>query len=126
MTALPFDATVSNLALAVGSYAVLLATSGVVVTRALDFVPSDEDGETPLSERDRDVGVLVGKCENVLTLTFVLAGAYTALAVVFAAKGIVRRDDIEKNTLFYLAGTLVNLTYSVLVGVAVTVALATV
>jgi len=60
-------------------------------------------------------------CENVLTLTFVLAGAYTALAVVFAAKGIVRKDDIEKNSLFYLAGTLVNLTYSVLVGLAVSV-----
>jgi hypothetical protein len=52
----------------------------------------------------------------VLTLTFVLAGAYTALAVVFGAKGIVRKDDIEKNSLFYLAGTLVNLTYSVIVG----------
>jgi len=61
--------------------------------------------------RERDVGVLIGKCENVLTLTFVLAGAFTALAVVFAAKGIVRKDDIEKNSLFYLAGTLVNLTY---------------
>jgi hypothetical protein len=100
----------------------VVLTSGFVVTRALDFVPV-EDGEVP-SGRERDVGALVGKCENVLTLTFVLAGAYTALAVVFAAKGIVRKDDIEKNSLFYLAGTLVNLTYSVLVGIAVTVALA--
>ena len=124
MTALPFDPTAGRLALVVGGYAFLLITSGVVVTRALGFVPADE-GEVP-SGRERDIGVLVGKCENILTLTFVLAGAYTALAVVFAAKGIVRRDDIEKNSLFYLAGTLVNLTYSVLVGVAVTVAVAAV
>ena len=124
MSALPFDPTAGRLAFVVGSYAFLLVTSGFVVTRALGFVPASE-GEVP-SGRERDIGVLVGKCENILTLTFVLAGAFTALAVVFAAKGIVRRDDIEKNSLFYLAGTLVNLTYSVLVGVAVTVALATV
>ena len=47
---------------------------------------------------------------------------FASLAVLFAAKNIVRKDDIEKNTLFYLAGTLVNLTYSVLVGVLVVVA----
>lgn len=120
MTTLPFSATTEHLAIVAAGYLGLLATSGVVVTRALAFVPSDDDVPTG---RERDVGALVGKCENVLTLTFVLAGAYTALAVVFAAKGIVRKDDIEKNSLFYLAGTLVNLTYSVLVGVAVTVAI---
>jgi len=121
MSALPFAATTEHLAIAAAGYVGLLATSGVVVTRALGLVPSEDGVPTG---RERDVGVLVGKCENVLTLTFVLAGAYTALAVVFAAKGIVRKDDIEKNSLFYLAGTLVNLTYSVLVGIAVTVAIA--
>jgi len=38
--------------------------------------------------------------------------AYTALAVVFAAKAIVRREDMSKNSLFFLAGTMVNVTYS--------------
>jgi hypothetical protein len=119
MSALPFAATAADLAVVLAGYAGLLATSGAVVTNTLDYVP---DAGEAVSSRERDVGVLVGKCENVLALTFVLAGAYTALAVVFAAKGIVRKDDIEKNTLFYLAGTLVNLTYSVLVGVLVAVA----
>lgn len=109
-----------DLAWIVGVYAVLLLTSGVVVTRTLALVPSD--GTAP-SDRERDVGVIVGKCENVLTLTFVLVGAYTALAVIFAAKGIVRRDDIEKNTLYYLAGTLVNFTYSVVAGAVLLFAL---
>ncbi|GAA0263666.1 hypothetical protein [Halobacterium noricense] len=118
MSALPFVPTAERLLVVVASYAFLLATSGFVVTRSLRTVPSDDDVPTG---RERAVGVLVGKCENVLTLTFVLAGAYTALAVVFAAKGIVRKDDIEKNSLFYLAGTLVNLTYSVLVGLAAAV-----
>lgn len=80
-----------------------------------------EDGR--VTQQDRDVGVIVGKSENVLLLTFILAEAYTALAVIFAAKGLVRREDIEKNTLYYLAGTLTNVTYSVAVGVAVRVTL---
>lgn len=102
-----------DLAVVVAAYVVLLGTSGRVVTQSLALVPSD-DGKP--SERERDVGAIVGKCENLLTLTFILLGAYTALAVVFAAKGIIRKEDIEKNSLFYLAGTLVNFTYSVLLG----------
>jgi len=116
MSPLPVPTTPEAIAVVVAGYFGLLATSGAVVTNTLDYVPDTGD---EVSTRERDVGVLVGKCENVLTLTFVLAGAYTALALVFAAKGIVRKDDIEKNTLFYLAGTLVNLTYSVVVGVLV-------
>jgi len=99
--------------------------SGAVVRRTLGTV---ETAETAPSERERDVGAIVGKAENVLTLTLILVGAYTALAVVFAAKNVVRKDDIEKNSLYYLAGTLVNFTYfnftySVTVGVLVVVLL---
>lgn len=102
-----------DLAVVALAYVLLLATSGFVVVRSISLVPSDDVEPT---ERERDVGAIVGKCENLLTLTFILLGAYTALAVIFAAKGIIRKDDIEKNSLFYLAGTLVNFTYSVLVG----------
>ena len=102
-----------DLAVVALAYVVLLATSGFVVVHSISLVPSDDVEPT---ERERDVGAIVGKCENLLTLTFILLGAYTALAVIFAAKGIIRKDDIEKNSLFYLAGTLVNFTYSVLVG----------
>jgi len=49
------------------------------------------------------------------------SGPTPALAVIFAAKGLVRREDIEKNTLYYLAGTMTNVTYSVVVGIAVRV-----
>jgi hypothetical protein len=121
MSPLPVPATPEAFAVVAAGYHGMLATSGAVVTNTLDYVPS---AGRDVSTRERDVGVLVGKCENVLALTFVLGGAHTALAVVFAAKGIVRKDDIEKNTLFYLAGTLVNLTYSVLVGVLVVLAVA--
>jgi tetrahydromethanopterin S-methyltransferase subunit B len=38
---------------------------------------------------------------------------------VFAAKSIVRREDMKNDSLFYLAGTLVNFTYSIVVGLVV-------
>ncbi|MFC7200180.1 hypothetical protein [Halospeciosus flavus] len=97
----------------------LLATSGWFVTWTLSHiedVPSEVDG---LTQTERDVGRVVGKFENVLVYAFVLTGAYTALAVVFAAKSIVRRGDMEHNSKYYLAGTLANFTFSLVVGIAV-------
>lgn len=75
-----------DVAVIAAGYLFLLLTSGVVVRTVLGTV--DQEGEQP-SQRERDVGLVVGKAENVLTLTFILVGAYTALAVVFAAKNII-------------------------------------
>jgi|GEM_PF-672879 len=129
-------------------YVFLLSTSGWLVNRVLDWAADEEKrradgagatdapaaqhpesdrpgadaaGSGVVSPQDRDVGTIVGKAENILLLSFILVGAYTALAVIFAAKGLVRREDIEKNTLYYLAGTMTNVTYSVVVGIAVRV-----
>lgn len=131
--------TADLLVLGVG-YALLLATSGWVVTGVLstvegatpgvggDGVASGDAGErdgadgaadatTAPTQTERDVGRIIGKCENVLVYTFVVANAFTALAVVFAAKSIVRREDMQNNSRYYLAGTLVNFTYSLVFGV---------
>ena len=32
-----------------------------------------------------DLGMIIGKCENILTLTFILADQFTGLALIFAA-----------------------------------------
>lgn len=67
---------------------------------------------------EEDTGWLIGRLENVIVLTLVLAGEYTALSIVFAAKSWVRRDDTAGgNTTYYLAGTLANFTYSIVVGI---------
>lgn len=128
--------TADLLVLGVG-YALLLATSGWVVTGVLSTVEgaapgvgaaSGDAGErdgadgaadatTAPTQTERDVGRIIGKCENVLVYTFVVANAFTALAVVFAAKSIVRREDMQNNSRYYLAGTLVNFTYSLVFGV---------
>lgn len=109
----------SEVAIIIVAYAGLIATSGSVVTTALSW--ADAEYAETVTETDRDIGVVVGKTENVLLLTLVLVGAYTAIAVIFAAKSIVRSEDMKNNSLFYLAGTLVNVTYSVIVGVTVRV-----
>ncbi|WP_247728939.1 hypothetical protein [Halovivax limisalsi] len=109
--------TLVTVLLGLAGYAVVLATSGIVVTSALAW--ADDGYAESVTDTDRDIGTIVGKTENVLLLTFVLAGAYSALAIVFAAKSIVRSDDMKNNSLFYLAGTLVNVTYTLVIGVAV-------
>lgn len=104
-------------------YAVLLATSTPVVDYFLERW-TGTDLTASVDEGQRDTGRVIGKCENVLVLTLVFVGAYTALGLVFAAKSIVRREDMSSgDTTWYLAGTLVNFTYSIVVGVT-TVAVA--
>ncbi|MFC3958524.1 hypothetical protein [Halovivax cerinus] len=110
-----------SILIALLGYGVLLVTSGRVVTESLAW--ADDGYAESVTDTDRDIGTIVGKTENILLLTFVLAGAYAALAIVFAAKSIVRSDDMKNNSLFYLAGTLVNVTYSLVVGVVVRVLL---
>lgn len=135
--------------IAVAGYLILIASSGPVVSAALRRIGTQSEhggvhGESEreatdssrggnehenrseskpdderVSKLERDIGQVVGKCENVLVLSFVLANAYTALAVVFAAKSIVRREDMVKNSKYYLAGTLVNFTYSILFALVV-------
>lgn len=100
-------------------YLLLLGTSTRVVEYFLQRW-TGTDMAANVDAAERDTGRLIGKCENVLVLTLVLLGAYTALGLVFAAKSIVRREDMtSRDTSYYLAGTLVNFTYSIVVGVAV-------
>lgn len=116
---LPIGLVELLVAVAVGG--VLVLTSGVVVRMVINSV----ENRTEPSQRELDVGAIVGKSENVLVYTLVLVDGFTALALIFAAKSIVRREDMKNDSLFYLAGTLVNFTYSLLVGMLARAILAT-
>lgn len=141
VAAVSIPPTCGEIAVLAGGYLLLLASSGRVVRECQLYVKgSDGDGGTRtdggrsgvlgrlLGESVHDdgrrnrAGVVIGKAENVLLVSLVLLGAYTALAVVFAVKGIVNRDggdeDGETYQLTILTGTIVNFTYSLLVGVA--------
>lgn len=134
-----------RLALMIGVYGLLLGTSTAVVTYSLTrftgiSVDTSENNshrqQEPNSLRkatwqifsgkalesnsdiEEDTGWLIGRLENVLVLTLVIAGEFTALSIIFAAKSWVRREDTaSENTTYYLAGTLVNFTYSVVIGI---------
>jgi len=95
------------------TYGLLLGTSGFVVAAAFRFGGVEPTGDVA------DTGRAVGKIENVLVLTLTLLGAFTALAIVFTAKSIVRWQDLSsENTTYYLTGSIANVTYSFVYGLA--------
>lgn len=94
------------------SYIFLLATSTRVVNYAFQYAGVEIDDE------QKDTGTAIGKIENILIPTLMLLQAYTALGVIFAAKSIVRADDMDTgDTSYYLTGTIANFTYSVVISV---------
>lgn len=60
---------------------------------------------------------MIGKLEDILVVTFVILQAYTALALVFAAKSIVRRDPDDEHESYYVLGTLANFTWALVIAV---------
>ncbi len=103
------------LALTLG-YAVTLASSGRIVRYFVGTVESSTptDPADGSGRRRFDAHSVIGKCENLITLTFLIAGDLTGLALIFAAKSIVRAK--EENQSYYLGGTLVNLVWSIAMG----------
>ena len=96
---------------------VLVFTSGAVTRLAFNQagVDVDEDDGSP-----KDTGTVIGKIENILIFTLILIQAYTALGIIFAAKSIVRKSDMDTgDTSYYLTGTLANFTYSTMIGIIV-------
>lgn len=94
---------------------VLLTTSGKVIFYLLKRIDKTEVKRQ--EKRIYDTGFLIGKCENILTYLMVWQGDFTALAVIFAAKAIVRQEDIKKDSLYFLAGSLINFTYSIIIAI---------
>jgi hypothetical protein len=114
---------INEAAILIAGYVVLLVTSGIVVNYILSWI-STVPMSKKIDKEVRDTGFVVGKCENLLILTFMFLEAYTALALIFAAKAIVRREDMSKNSLFFLAGTMINVTYSIMIGLIVKILIA--
>jgi hypothetical protein len=125
------------LLLATGGAFLLLFTSGTVVRRVMNIIykknladlASANNGADNVAvpnvteeklARDRiSTGLIIGKCENLIIYLMVLTGSYTALAIIFTAKTIIRKEDIAKNSMFFLAGTMINVTYSLLISILV-------
>lgn len=94
------------------AYITAVALSGFVVR----FLLSVAGQQTP--EGAEGPGFVIGKLEDLLVVTFVFLGAYTALALVFAAKNIIRHDRDGEHESYYVLGTLANFTWAFLVAVS--------
>ena len=111
------DIDILQCVIIVSGYLITMATSGAIV----DFLvgipkPESSNPEKANSKTVFDIGTIIGRCENFLTITFILSDAFTGLALIFTAKSIARSEHIKKNPKYYLGGTLVNFSYSVFMG----------
>ena len=112
-----FNIDILQFVIIVMGYIITIATSGLIVrhfTGGAKRETSSADSEGQISRTNYDVGVIIGKCENFLTITLILASAFTGLALIFTAKSIVRSEEIKRDPKYYLGGTLLNFSYSVL------------
>jgi len=113
MNCVDHNPLVISLLLWAAAYLIALAFSGVVVKWLIRLAKVNTD-----SSADQ-AGRVIGKIEDVLVVTFVAAGAYTALALIFAAKSIARVDhDNPEQASYYILGTLANFTWALLVALA--------
>ena len=104
-----------------GAYVLTLMLSGMVVR--FFVLPPDLEREWPPKEGTPPAGgwprfdpsMVIGKCENLITVTLVLTGNVAGLALIFAAKSLVRSEAIKRNPGFYLGGTMVNLVWGLMV-----------
>lgn len=55
-----------------------------------------------------DVGFWIGFFETLIIFVFVANSEFSGLAIIFAAKEFVRKEEIKKDPVYYLLGTLVN------------------
>lgn len=96
----------------------LLFTSGVVIKASFKLAgitPPITDDDQGDCREDQLYGLIFGKCENIIIFILVLFNGYTALALIFTGKTIVRNRDKEKISVYHLAGTMINTAYSILI-----------
>ena len=86
-------------------------------------IKEEKEEEVKESKEDKQrrnrIGFIIGRCENILILTFILLSEFTALMIIIGVKGLVRGKDIEDRPGYYLVGTLVNVTISILLSILV-------
>lgn len=106
-----------NVLVVIAGYLFSFLTSTWIVRWSFHFV--DPKIPEKVTKKVVDTGFIVGKCENFLIISFILVKAYTTLGLIFTAKTIVRLKKMEEYPEYYLTGTMVNFSFSVLIGFVV-------
>jgi len=103
-----------DLLITIAGYGATLLSSSIIVRRVVSKIAKEDFKK--ISKVTLDTGLIVGLCENILIITFILIEQYTALALVFTAKSIVRSRAMQERPEYYLVGTMVNFTFSIIMG----------
>lgn len=114
----------SVLAVLIG-YLLVIFPAGFVIGKATERWQKEIDsvfGETSLKAAGRYIGIF----ERVLVLTFILAGNFSAIGFLIAAKSILRFGDksesgARKQTEYVLIGTLMSFAVAILIGFSIRV-----
>lgn len=92
-----------------------LILSSVIIRKALPLFSRSEGkiARTPVNW-PRDLGFWIGFFETLIIFIFVANNEYSGLAIIFAAKEFVRKEEIKKDPVYYLLGTMINFGISLL------------
>jgi hypothetical protein len=95
--------------------------STLLIRKGIPQLRSNSSPTEPLPESTssqlfdvRATGLWIGFCETFLVFVLVYKGEFSALAIIIGAKEFVRKEKIQQNPSYYLLGTLINLSVSVL------------
>lgn len=105
-------------------YFLAVFAGGNFVQASFRYLLQPEDKTAIQSYREKglaDGGKVIGWLERFLVLSFLLGGDYAAIGLVLAAKAILRYNDIknaqdQKIAEYVLIGTMLSLSWAVLVG----------
>ena len=103
-----------DLIILIAGYTITLLSSSILVKRVVSKIGKEDYKK--ITKVTLDTGLIIGLCENILIITFILIGEYTALALTFTAKSIVRSKAMQERPEYYLVGTMVNFTFAILMG----------
>ncbi|MDR1814985.1 MAG: DUF3307 domain-containing protein [Tannerella sp.] len=100
------------------AYIVCLKPSNIIIRYIFDSYALMPKESLPNDELAK-AGRLIGNLERLITLTLVLAGEFSAIGFIIAAKAIVRFQAIRKSE-YVLIGTLLSFGIAILMGVLIT------
>lgn len=105
-----------RLAIGLGAYLVATIAAHFAVRGLLRLCPLSETTKKSGLKR---AGTIIGLLERVFVLTLVLANQYAAIALVFAAKSIIRFEEAKDRQFaeYYLVGTMSSILLALLTGV---------
>lgn len=98
-------------------YVIAVVLGSFLVSSILSKLELDEKQEKTLSGI-KGAGNIIGMIERVLVTTFIYLNVPEAIAIVFAAKSIVRFESAKERHFaeYYLIGTMTSITLALLVG----------